>query len=1184
MKGLRVVSACALAVAALVMASCQTPPTGGNTPPTASFTASPLVGLAPLPVNFDASASFDTGGSISAYEWTFGDGATATGVTTSHTFTVDGTYAVQLKVTDNGGASATTTRTITVGVANVPPTAIAGVDHTSGVAPLNVAFSSAGSGDVDGSITTWAWDFGDGTTPSNAQNPTHIYLSPGSYTAVLTVTDDDGAVASDSVTVTVSANQPPVAASSATPSTGKAPLSVAFSSAGSSDPDGGALSYSWSFDDGTPNSNAANPNHSYVAAGTYHPVLTVTDAQGATASHSSTVVVNANQAPVAVAGANVTSGPAPLVVTFDATGSTDSDGTIASYLWTFPGSVTSSQTSPQFTFAAQGTYAVSLQVTDDSGATSTDTISIVVGAAPNVAPTAVASAAPTTGKRNLAVTFNSSASTDSDGTIVSRSWTFGDGATSSAANPSHTYTTAGTFTATLTVTDNAGAIASDTVVITVTPNQAPIAAGAATPSTQKQGKVVNFSSAGSSDPDGTIAAYKWDFADGTAPSSSANPGHVYANPGTYQVALTVTDDTGDSTTTTVTVVVVANQAPTAVINAAPQSGPRPLAVTFSSAGSADPDGTFSTSWNFGNGNTSTAANPTTTYNTDGVYTATLTVTDDNGATDSKSIVINVTVDDDGDGISPPADCNDNDASIHPGAPDTLDAAGKDTNCDGVDGIAADTIVVSAATGSDTPTCGTSPATPCQTIPYGVTRATAASRSVVLVTGDGAAYGSFSLNSTPNLTVRGGYGPSFAARSGTTTVNGGVAVTSSSAVALRDLTVNGPGGVNTTGILVNGSSVTLASVVVDSGVATGAGSSAYGVRAINGSTVTATASTITAKPGIAGTAGGAPAPATPSAACNGNNGGDTYYSFPSIRPGEGGTAGCTAPAGTSQGGNGGKGGTWSGAGDAGSAGGGSAAGGIGGCGSTTGCGTDAGGGSGGAAGAAGSAGAGGSANLTTAGVTFVGSDGGAGGSGGVGGGGGGGGGGKTASTYGGGGGAGGNGGAAGVAATIGGHAGGGSFGIYAIGSSVSLTNTTVTAGAGGAGGAGSPGGAGGAAGNGGAGGTKNCCSGGGGGGGGAGGGGGGGGGAGGGAGGPSIAVFRSGAGTYTVSASTLNHSAVAASGGAGGSGGAAGAAGAVGSGTQGGGNGTAGGTAPGSNGQTGSSGVVAQSWNGGTVVP
>ncbi len=97
MRGLRVVSACALAVTALVMASCQTPPaTGGNTPPTASFTASPLVGLAPLPVNFDASASFDTGGSISAYEWTFADGATATGVTTSHTFTVNGSYAVQL--------------------------------------------------------------------------------------------------------------------------------------------------------------------------------------------------------------------------------------------------------------------------------------------------------------------------------------------------------------------------------------------------------------------------------------------------------------------------------------------------------------------------------------------------------------------------------------------------------------------------------------------------------------------------------------------------------------------------------------------------------------------------------------------------------------------------------------------------------------------------------------------------------------------------------------------------------------------------------------------------------------------------------------------------------------------------------------------------------------------------------
>ncbi|MEZ5243346.1 MAG: PKD domain-containing protein, partial [Microthrixaceae bacterium] len=853
MRGLRYLVACAAACTALVVAGCAPPTTGANTPPTASFTATPTSGVAPLTVGVDASASFDTGGSVATYAWNFGDGGTATGVTSTHEYTADGTFTITLTVTDNGGLTATTTRTVTVGVANVPPVAIAGADATSGVAPLSVTFSSAGSADTDGTIADYEWDFGDSSPVSHGDNPFHTYTDPGIYTATLTVTDDDGATAQDSVTVTVNANQAPTVSASADVTTGKAPLPVAFT-ATASDVDGTIASYNWNFGDST-NGSGATAAHTYAAAGNYTATVTVTDDKGATAAATVNVVVTANQAPVAVASSNVTAGPAPLVVNFDATNSSDSDGTIASYLWNFGGGITSSSATASYTFPTQGTYPVTLTVTDDNGATDTDTISIEVGPTPNVPPTAAMTANPTSGKRNLTVAFNDT-STDSDGTITTRSWNFGDGSpVVNGAATSHTYTVAGTYTATLTVTDNAGATASTTQTITVTPNQAPTAAASATPATVKEDKPVSFSSSGSADSDGTIASYLWDFKDGVT-STSANPTHTFADPGTYVVELTVTDDTGDSSAATTTVTVLANVAPTAVINAAPQTGARGMTVAFSSAGSTDGDGTIAGySWNFGNGNSSTAENPSATYPNAGTFTATLTVTDDNGATDSESVTITVYIDDDADGVSPPADCNDNSASTYPGAADTLDASGTDSNCDGVDGVLADTILVAGTGGSDVAGCGQAVASPCQSIAFGISQA-GASRHAVLVTGNGTAYGSFALNSATGVTVRGGYGANFVSRSGTTTVSGGVSLSSSTSVTLADMTVNGPGGANATGIAITGTSATLKGLTVTSGTASGAGSSAYGVRA-SGSTVDVQSSDISASAGIAGTSGSTP---------------------------------------------------------------------------------------------------------------------------------------------------------------------------------------------------------------------------------------------------------------------------------------------------------------------------------------
>jgi len=149
----------------------------------------------------------------------------------------------------------------------------------------------------------------------------------------------------------------------------------------------------------------------------------------------------------------------------------------------------------------------------------------------------------------LAVVFTD-ASSDSDGSIASRVWDFGDGGTSSDANPVHTYATTGSYDVTLTVTDDDGAMGSKTVSITVdASNAAPVADF----SVSVDGLTANFTDA-SGDSDGSIASYAWDFGDGGT-SSIANPSHAYAAAGTYDATLTVTDNDGASDSKTVAVTV-----------------------------------------------------------------------------------------------------------------------------------------------------------------------------------------------------------------------------------------------------------------------------------------------------------------------------------------------------------------------------------------------------------------------------------------------------------------------------------------------------------------------------------------------------------------------------------------------------------------------------------------------------
>jgi len=264
---------------------------------------------------------------------------------------------------------------------NNPPISIADASPSSGGAPLTVSFTGSNSSD-DNDITGYSWNFKDGAT-STSSNPSHTFSEVGSYEVTLTVTDAEGLNDTDTVTITVNAedNEAPVAKASATPLSGEAPLQVSFTGSNSTD-DNGVAGYSWNFKDGGTSSNA-NPGHTFSDAGTYAVELTVTDENGLTDKASVTINVTEpqpeNEAPVAVAGASPLSGDAPLQVQFSSSSSSDDKG-ITSHLWNFTPNDASGQANPSRTFDNAGVYEVTLTVTDEEGLTDTDTVTITVNA------------------------------------------------------------------------------------------------------------------------------------------------------------------------------------------------------------------------------------------------------------------------------------------------------------------------------------------------------------------------------------------------------------------------------------------------------------------------------------------------------------------------------------------------------------------------------------------------------------------------------------------------------------------------------------------------------------------------------------------------------------------------------------------------------------------------------------
>ncbi|HRQ38218.1 MAG TPA: PKD domain-containing protein [Chloroflexota bacterium] len=554
-------------------------------PAQAVFDAAPTLGPAPLNVNF-----FNQSQHASSFTWDYGDGSGGTAVGNhNHLYQDGGVYTVTLTAA-NAMSSQTITHTRFITVYNVPNANFTAAPRL-GIKPLLVEFTNSSLYGEQ-----FIWDYGDGVT-STVSSPTHthVYANTGVYTVRLTAVN---AYASHTRVRTnyIGVYNAPVANFTGYPTSGVAPLVVYFDNTSAN-----ATMYQWTFGDGQ-TTVAKDPANIYSQPGVYTVTLTAANPGG-----SDTLVRSAYITVYGPPTASFTGAPriglAPLTVTFN------NSSTLAdSYLWDYGDGSTSTNSAPthSYVYDTPGVYTVRLTAFNAYGSNTLTRNNYVQVYDP---PIPDFSAAPTVGAEPLVVQF-----TNLSQNATSYLWTFGDGSTSTAVSPAHTYQNSGIYTVTLRATNPGGSVnLTRTSFITV--ENAPEPAFAAAPRDGLLTLTTTFTNTSL-----YATSYIWDYGDGvTSTTSLPVHTHTYTAPGVYDVALTAVNTYATRTHTETAYITVFDYIQ-ADFTAVPTFGPAPLSVNFTNQSQH----ANSFYWDFGDGSSSTENAPSHLYTAAGLYTVTLT--------------------------------------------------------------------------------------------------------------------------------------------------------------------------------------------------------------------------------------------------------------------------------------------------------------------------------------------------------------------------------------------------------------------------------------------------------------------------------------------------------------------------------------------------------------------------------
>jgi PKD repeat protein len=482
-------------------------------PLTSKFTPYPISGKAPLSVQFTDRSI----GSPTSWNWDFGDGTTSIVQNPEHTFTSGGAFDVKLDIT-RGTDTATSTQVVNVG--GVPI-----ADFVGAPTSVNVGETVTFTDKSSNSPNEWLWDFGD-TKTLTSQNTKHAYQLKGIYTVSLTARNDNGKdteIKTDYINVGVGprADFRPVIAPF---DMNSVPMIVKFIDESTGLP----TSWQWNFGDGQ-TSTEQNPSHIYMKEATYTVSLTAKNQFGEDTKVMKDII-SVGKGPVVDFVADKTTVGVGRIVTF-----TDlSTNSPTDWVWEFGDGTVGTGQKPDHVYQNVGVYDVTLTASNPSimnSRTKNQYITVL-----NI-PRANFIADKTRGGAPMNVQFTDK----SIGALTSWNWDFGDGAKSTEQNPVHIYTTLGSYTVTLTVSNKDGQDTTSKSGYIVT-TLAPVADFKVNSRVGKAPFIVQFQDLSTNNP----TSWSWDFGDGTS-SSVQNPLHQYPKEGAYNVRLTVSNPYGSDT-------------------------------------------------------------------------------------------------------------------------------------------------------------------------------------------------------------------------------------------------------------------------------------------------------------------------------------------------------------------------------------------------------------------------------------------------------------------------------------------------------------------------------------------------------------------------------------------------------------------------------------------------------------